>query len=552
LSTAQRKDGEETAFSARDPIPENLQEIVMHKPAGSSSMWMDSAPMRAWPPLSGNLDVDICVIGAGIAGLTTAMLLQREGRRVALLEAKEVGAGETGRTTAHFMPPDEHYYEIESHFGKKASALVAQSYAAATSRVENLMRELRIDCQWERLPGYLFAPTAKDWSGIDREYRAARRAGVHVQLLEHVPGLPFDTGPALQFFDQAQFHPLRYLDGLAQAFAKGGGSLHCQTWATAVRREGNARLVQCESGQVRCHSVVVATNTPFHDLVTMHTKQEAWRTYVLGLRMPKGSMPHVLLWDTGDPYYYVRIEPGVDPLDDILVVGGLDHKVGKDAHAQHRYTEIEAWTRSRFPACKDVAWRWSGEVMEPADGLPFLGRDPTDEQVYMITGDSGNGMTHCTAGAMLVTDLIQGRANAWAALYDPARKMQRGIGSFVKGQVDAMAQMAERLRGGDVDSSAEIVPGEGAIVRENGERLAVYRDDEGHLHVLSAACTHLGCSVAWNSAENSWDCPCHGSRFDVDGEVLHGPAKTALPKRELEYRHVPPPDGAKLPSTFRP
>jgi Rieske Fe-S protein len=188
-----------------------------------------------------------------------------------------------------------------------------------------------------------------------------------------------------------------------------------------------------------------------------------------------------------------------------------------------------------------VAWRWSGEVMEPVDGLPFLGRDPNDSRIFMITGDSGNGMTHCTAGAMLVTDLIQGRSNPWAELYDPARKVQNGLGRFMREQADVLTRFADRLRGGEVEDSAEIAPGEGAVLRQNGERLAAYRDEEGGLHVLSATCTHLGCSVAWNAAEKSWDCPCHGSRFDVEGEVLHGPAKSALPARELEM--PPPPSG---------
>lgn len=514
----------------------------MSKPGGSSSMWMANAQRAAnvqYPPLRGELQVDVCVVGGGIAGLSTAYLLAAEGRRVALLEAHQLGAGETGRTTAHFFPPDERYYEIERRFGKKGAALVAQSYAAATDRVEDIIRHENIDCDWERLPGYLFAPAATGWSDIEKEYRAARRLDLQVRLLERVPGLRFDTGPALQFFDQAQFHPLHYLQGLAKAFTQHGGTIHCDTRATAIHRLGSERIVQCANGSVRCQSVVVATNTPFHEQVTMHTKQAAYRSYVLAMKMPRGSMPHVLLWDTGEPYYYVRLDSHANAEDDILIAGGVDHKVGKDEHPEHRYEEIQRWVSTRFPQCTAVAWRWSGEIMEPVDGLPFLGRDPDDSQVYMITGDSGNGMTHCTAGAMLVTDLIQGRKNAWAELYDPARKVQRGLGRFIREQADVLVQLTDRLRGGEVDSSAEIAPGQGAILRENGERLAAYRDEDGELHVLSAACTHLGCSVAWNSAEKSWDCPCHGSRFDVDGEVLHGPARSALPARELEVQ--PPP-----------
>ena len=511
----------------------------MNKPAGSTSLWMRTARMPSMPPLQGAIEADVCVIGAGIAGLTSAYLLARAGLKVAVLEALEVGAGETGRTTAHFFPPDERYYELERGFGKQGAALVRQSYEAATDLVARVVREEHIDCHFERLPGYLFAPSMDGWSGIEKEYRAARRAGARVQLLERVPGLAFDTGPALCFFDQAQFHPLRYLAGLADAAVRHGAIIHCATRASSIEQQGERRLVRAGNGSVTAGSVVVATNTPFHDKVSMHTKQAGYRTYVLGLRVPSGSIPKLLLWDTGDPYYYIRIESNVAPGEDVLVVGGLDHKVGQDEHPAHRYEEIERWTAARFPHSMGVAWRWSGEVMEPSDGLAFLGRDPADPRVYLITGDSGNGMTHCTAGAMLVSELIQGRDHPWASLYDPARKVTHGLGEFVREQVNTLTRYAEWLTPGEVDTAGEIAPGEGAIMRQQGKRLAVFRDEDGELHVRSATCTHLACSVAWNAAEKSWDCPCHGSRFDVDGEVLHGPATTALAPEVLEPERMP-------------
>ncbi|MDB5797401.1 MAG: FAD-dependent oxidoreductase [Paucimonas sp.] len=514
----------------------------MSKQAGSTSLWAATASAPASPNLPGDAEIEVCVIGAGIAGLTTALLLAREGRRVMVLEAMEVGAGETGRTTAHFFPPDERYFQIEKKFGKKGASLVAQSYSAAIGMVENLIAVEGIDCEFTRLNGYLFAPVREKWTDIDREYRAARKAGVPVQLLERAPGVAFDTGPALLFRDQAQFHPLKYLNGLAAALARHGGLLYTGTRASAIRREGQRQVIETQFGRVRAQSVVVATNTPFHERVTMHTKQAAYRTYVIGMRIPKGSVPAILMWDTAEPYHYVRLESSGGAADeDILVVGGADHKVGQDGHPQHRYAELEAWTMARFPSSRGVAYRWSGEVMEPSDGLPYLGRDPSgDPDVYLITGDSGNGMTHCTAGAMLVRDLVQGRDNAWAALYDPARTPARGLGEFVREQVNTLSRYTQWLSPGEVDSAAEIPPGEGAIVREGLRRLAVYRDDDGGLHALSSACTHLGCSVAWNSAEKSWDCPCHGSRFDTDGEVLHGPASHALAPATLEHPLVPP------------
>lgn len=333
----------------------------------------------------------------------------------------------------------------------------------------------------------------------------------------------------MRYPGQAQFHPLRYLDGLAQAVAKRGGIIHCDTRAQRIEGSGKARCVLTNRGTIEAGAVVVATNTPFNDRVTMHTKQAGYRTYVVGLAVPAGSVPRMLLWDTGDPYYYVRLSSaGAGPGREVLIIGGADHKVGQDSHPQHRYDEIERWARERFPMAGEVLYRWSGEVMEPSDGPAFLGRNPGDEDVYIITGDSGNGMTHCTIGAMIVSDLISGRDNQWAGLYDPARKMTHGISDFLLEQANTLAQYADWAKGGEVASAQQIPPGQGAVVNDGLHKVAAYRDAGGELHCVSAVCTHLGCVVHFNAAETSWDCPCHGSRFDTSGKVLHGPAPSPL------------------------
>lgn len=499
-------------------------------PHGSISIWMATANLPQFPVLQADLETDVCVIGGGIGGLTTAYLLSREGKSVVLVEAFDIGAGETGRTTAHFFPPDNRYFAIENGFGSDAAQLVAESYQHATDLVESIVQTEHIDCEFERLDGYLFSLTDKGAGALDKEFRAALRAGVHVERAMRVPDLSFNTGPALRFLHQAQFHPLKYLGGLAEAFVRNGGRIYTQTRALGINGDMGRHIVTTRNGEIRAGAVVVATNTPFNDRVVMHTKQAGYRTYVLGIRVPKGSVPRVLLWDNGDPYFYIRLEtPDPAGNDEILVVGGADHKVGQDEHPQHRYDEIEAWVRARYPMAGAVEYRWSGEVMEPADGVAYLGRNPMDDRnVYIITGDSGNGMTHCTVGAMLITDLIMGRANPWEQVYAPSRKALHGMSTFLKEQANTLAQYREWLKGGEVNSAEEVAAGEGAILRDGGRKLAVYRDDEGGLHVLSATCTHLGCVVSWNAAEKSWDCPCHASRFDVNGEVLHGPAMKPL------------------------
>lgn len=509
----------------------------------STSIWMASVTLSEFPPLAGNLKTDVCVIGAGIAGLTSAYLLSREGRQVVLIDALGIGAGETGRTTAHFFPPDEWYVDVEKGFGIDCARLIADSFAKAVNLVESIIQTEHIDCEFERLDGYLYALPGNGFTELDKEYDAARRVGVDVQLLDRIPGLSFDTGTCVRYKNQAQFHPLKYLNGLAQAFIRNGGKIYGATRALSIEGNSEVQTVFTTGGNIEAKSVVVATNTPFNDRVVMHTKQAGYRTYVIGVRVPKGSVPRILLWDTGDPYYYVRLETPDPAADhDVLIVGGADHKVGQDAHPEHRYDEIEQWTREHFPMAQAVEFRWSGEVMEPSDGPAYLGRNPMDdENVYIITGDSGNGMTHCTIGAMLVNDLIAGRENPWQSIYDPSRKIKHGLSDFISEQANTLSKYGEWAKGSEVDSVHEIAAGEGAIVRDGVRKLAVYRDEHGELHALSAKCTHLGCVVHWNSAERSWDCPCHGSRFDTTGEVLHGPAAVSLEATALSSGDMTPP-----------
>lgn len=509
----------------------------------SQSVWLATTQLPQFPPLAGDLQTQVCVIGAGIAGLTTAYLLAREGRRVVLVDALGIGAGETGRTTAHFFPPDAWYRQVESAFGAYRARLVADSFDQATRLVESIAQRERISCAFERLDGYLFAAPGTGLESMSGEYEAAQRCGVDVTLLERAPGLAFDTGPCVCYRQQAQFHPLRYLAGLAAALQRHGGAIYGGTRALGIDGDHALQVVHTTGGDIYAQAVVVATNTPFNNRVVMHTKQAGYRTYVVALTVPRGALPPMLLWDTGDPYHYVRLySPDGDAGHDLLIVGGADHKVGQDDRPQHRYDELERWTRERYPMAREVAYRWSGEVMEPADGLAYLGRNPMDDaNVYVITGDSGNGMAHCTIGAMVVTDLILGRDNPWSELYEPSRKVLHGLSEFAAEQANTLGQYADWATGGEVESAAEIAPGNGAIVRQGMHKLAVYRDEEGGLHTLSAKCTHLGCVVHWNGAERSWDCPCHGSRFDTQGVVMHGPANTPLETAALDEQ------GAGLP-----
>ena len=512
------------------------------------SVWSATTNVPVFAPLSANLRVEVCVVGGGIAGLTTAYLLARQGVSVALVEALDIGAGETSHTTAHIAVPDDGYCHIEASYGADASRRVADSYAAAVDLIEAIVRGESIDCQFERVDGFLYSVAADPGLALQREFEAAARAGVQVV---QEPGLPIarvSAGPCVRFPQQAQFHPLQYLIGLTRAIQQRRGVIYCGTRALDVEERDGGVTVRTPNGKIVADAAVAATNTPFNDRVAIHVKQNAYQTYVVAALVKRGSLPHVLIWDDADPYHYVRLAPGADDEHDVLIVGGADHRTGQEPHPERHYRELEVWLRNRFPQAGSLAYRWSGEVMEPLDGIAYLGRNPGSRNVYVITGDSGNGMTHATIGAMLVTDLIMGRQNRWLSVYDPARKPLKETLQFLREQSNIAAQYTDWVSGGDEPGVTALGPGEGALIRSGLKKLAVYRDDEGALHCHSAKCPHLGCIVQWNSTERTWDCPCHGSRFSAYGSVLHGPAATSLAAADEEdWLHVVGPTASAAP-----
>lgn len=494
------------------------------------SVWAATTQMPSRPRLEEDTRANVCVVGAGIAGMTTAYLLAQAGKSVVVVDDGPIGGGMTGRTTAHLVTAlDDRYFELERMHGERGARLAAQSHAAAIDEVERIARTEKIDCEFERLDGYLFVPPNESKEILDRELKAAHRAGLtDLELVERVPLESYDTGKALRFPNQAQFHPLKYLAGLAVAIEQHGGRIFNETHASKIEGGENARIETSAGAVITADAVVVATNTPVNDLVVIHTKQSAYLTYVIGARVPKGSIARALFWDTPDPYHYVRLET-IDESYDLLIAGGEDHKSGQKDDANVRFAALERWTRNRFPMMEGIEYRWSGEVMEPADGLAFIGRNPLDEDnVYIATGDSGNGMTHGTIAGMLISDLILGKHNEWTELYDPARKTLRALGTLAQENINTAAQYLDLVTPGEVDSVDEIAPGDGKIIRRGLKKVAAYKDEDGAVLELSAVCTHLGCIVDWNSLEKTWDCPCHGSRFDAKGTVIMGPANANL------------------------
>jgi glycine/D-amino acid oxidase-like deaminating enzyme/nitrite reductase/ring-hydroxylating ferredoxin subunit len=494
-------------------------------------VWLDAEDLRSYAPLDQSVQAHVCVVGAGIAGLSTAYLLAREGRQVVVIDDGPIGGGMTSVTTAHLSNAlDDRFAELVRLHGPRGARLAADSHTAAVDLIEAIVRRERMDCGFERLDGYLLLAPGHSEEDLDRELEAARTAGLRdVEKLRRAPLPDFETGPCLRFPNQAQFHPLRYLAGLAQAIERSGGRIFSETHADQITGSLPAR-VQARGHVITSEAVVVATNSPVNDRLVIHSKQAPYMTYVVGIRVPAGTVPRALFWDTEDPYHYVRLADADGP---VLVVGGEDHKTGQEEDAAERFARLDAWARERFPRAGAVEYTWSGQVMEPMDGLAFIGRNPEDhDNVFIATGDSGHGMTHGTIAGILLTDLILGREHPWTTLYDPSRKTLRALGSFLKENLNVAGRYTELLTGGEVESEDEIPRDSGAVVRKGLLKVATYRDEQGVLHRRSAACMHLGCIVSWNQNERTWDCPCHGSRYDRFGTVINGPANQDLPPAE--------------------
>jgi len=505
----------------------------MRKQNEMTPLWLSTFTIDERRPLAEDLTADVCVVGAGIAGLTIAYRLALRGVKTVVLDAGPIGGGETERTTAHLaVALDEGYTELLRVHGEEAIRLAARSHADAIDEIERIAAAEEIDCGFERLTGYLFSAPDDPLAAIEAEFGASLKAGIPgVASVRSAPLTPFVTGPAIVYPRQAQFHPLRYLAGLAAAFERLGGRIFCGTRVAEILGKAGAG-VRTENGRtVAAGAVVVATNTPFNDRLVIHTKQASYRTYVVAAELPGSGIPRALYWDMEDPYHYARMQRGPGGTD-ALIVGGEDHKTGQqDGRPEERFDRLEAWARARFIGMGAVTHRWSGQVIGTSDGMAFIGRNPGDaDNVFIVTGDCGHGLTHGTIAGLMLPDLIEGRGHAWEKLYDPSRVRALSVGRWTRENLNSAAQYTRHLRPAKISSVEEIKPGEGAVLNRGLSKIAVYRALDGSVVERSAVCPHLGAVVSWNPAEKTWDCPAHGSRFDHEGRVLNGPASAGLRK----------------------
>ncbi len=499
-----------------------------NEPGQRRSYWMDSAPQTDFPAYRPEgRRVDVAVVGGGITGLTVALLLGRAGASVALLEAGRVASGVTGYTTAKVTSLHGLTYAgLEQSFGPDGARAYAEANEAALAEMARLVADLAIDCAFERHAAFTYTEDAGSVGQIESEVAAAARAGLPATFTTEVD-LPYPVAGAIRVENQAQFHPRRYCLGLADAIVADGGSIYEQTRVLDVD-DGEPCRVRTENGDLIARHVVQATQLPIVDPGGFFARTHPERSYALAVELD-GPAPQGMYLSADQPTRSVR------PIEERLVlIGGEGHKVGQDPDTRQRYDALETFARERFPVV-EVRHRWSAQDFMPADNVPYIGRlTPRSKGRLVATGFKKWGMTHATVAAMILRDHITGTENPWASLYDATRlKPTAAAGSFVTENLNVAKRfVGDRLATLRPEPADSLAPGEAGLRVVNGHKVAAYRDETGQLHAISARCTHMGCLVSWNTAEQSWDCPCHGSRFDVDGRVIQGPAVRPLESRE--------------------
>lgn len=493
------------------------------------SYWLGTSPATDYPAYQPEGRVlDVAVVGGGITGLTAALLLAETGATVALLEAERIAGGVTGYTTAkvtslHGLT----YASLEKTLGAEAARIYAEANEAGLAETARLVDQLGIDCAFERLPAFTYTEEADQVAKVEAEVEAARRAGLAASFTAETD-LPYPVRGAVRVEDQAQFHPRRYCLALAEAIVRHGGGVFEHTRVLDVD-EGSPCRVKTAHGELTASQVVIATQLPIVDRAGLFARAHPEQSYALTATL-EGPAPQGMYLSADSPTRSVRpVATGGRE----AVLGGEGHKVGHEPDTRQRYAALERWATERF-AVAEITYRWSAHDYVPADGVPYIGRAGLRSQrLHVATGFKKWGMSTAALAAVILRDRIGGRPSPWEKLFDATRLDVKGEAkSVVMENVDVAKRfVGDRLRARSAPAAAALSPGEGAVAELDGDRVAAFRDDNGRLHTVSARCTHLGCLVAWNTAERTWDCPCHGSRFDPEGNVLQGPAVRPLEPR---------------------
>lgn len=509
--------------NVRPPTKEDLK-------GKSTSLWLDTTPDTDFPGLPRDVRVDAAIVGGGIVGVTTAMLLQEAGVSTAVIEAGRIVSGVSGHTTAKITSlHDVMYKRLTASLGLEAAQIYAQANQTAISRIAGLIEKEGIDCDFRRDTACTYTLSDRNIGRIEEEVRAAEKAGLPVFFSAASP-LPLPIRGAVCLNDQARFHPREYLLALAVRCAALGGLIFENTRARTIRKTGASTDVVTDTGIVRAQDVVIATHYPFYDPGFFFTRLYPYRSYVLGVRL-NTSVPEGMHIGLEEPYYTMRSQP----LDDgeILLLGGILHKAGHEENTIRFYKNLERFAVETFDV-RSIDYHWSAQDNSTPDSVPYIGHASLlNKNLYLATGFAGWGMTHGMVAAIILSDAILGRHNDWSALYNPLRFKPGGAGHFARENFEVARHFVKGYLLSKPESldAQSLGPGKGGVFREGGHKIAAARDAQGNLHGVSPVCTHMGCIVSWNNGEETWDCPCHGSRFSIDGGVIQAPAHKDLGKK---------------------
>lgn len=498
-----------------------------------TSLWQDSVQAyqcQSAPGMNGSYDVIIA--GGGITGVTTALLLQQQGKRCLLLESNTLCFGTTGGTTAHLNTLlDTPYTTIRKNFNAESCITIADATRAAIDLIKENISTYSIDCDYEEANAYLFAQDDKQDKELKEIADASAEAGLEPQFLSNIP-VPVEFTTAMKVTGQAKFNPVRYVHGLARAFEEHGGHIKQQCRVTDVKQ--NEKIgVETSAGEFTCTDLVYATHIP-PGINLLHLRCIPYRSYAMAVILANDAYPDDLSYDMQDPYHYYRTQ--VVDGQKYLIVGGKDHKTGDGDNTAMHFTELEAHIRKYF-SVKEIAYKWSSQYFEPADGLPYVGHLPGHpEHIYVATGFGGNGMVYSGVAALTLRALLNNEETAVSQLLNPNRiKPVAGFTNFISHNAHVAGELIGRLFSGEkLEQLSNLAPGEGKLVTYEGEKIAVFKDERGGLHAVNPVCTHLKCEVKWNGAERSWDCPCHGARYSIEGKVLTGPASRDVGQVSIE------------------
>jgi len=520
---------------------------IMNTSGETDAVWVHTEPYSNrphFPKLRNDLSTDVCVIGSGIAGISIAYELVSRGVKVAMIEAREVVSGESGRTSGHLSSAlDDSFVDIASKHGNSGAKIAAESHQWAIKHVGEVSKKLGIECEYRIIPDYEISQYetshpkhAEELKEIQEDLKKAKDLGLAVSFR---PGYAIKgwTGKVDQrdvgvYEEQATFHPTKYLYGVLTWLAQQPNfECYTHTRLAGIKEKGilttkEVQVSTLDGHTITCKDAVEATCIPLQKLSVV-AQVEYFRTYCIAIRVPKGSYEDCLINDQADPYHYIRFTH-CDEKDDYLVIGGGDHKVGQEQE-NGRFAELESWVRDRYTQAGSVDYKWSGQIFDSTDAVSFIGLNQGKSHTYIVTGDTGHGLTHGVLAGRLIADEIQGVTNAWGELYNPKRLPPMStLPSMLAHDLQINAQY-KRFAQSDIRDIEDLAPGDGGVLNtKTSKPLAVYRDEQGQVHKFSAICPHLHGVVCWNATEKSWDCPVHGSRFSKDGVQIIGPSKEGL------------------------